>query len=70
MANNKTLLAAIERKDRQIVKLKHRKRFTKTRQGWGTATDKIKAIELQILNIKQQIIFNGVSNGHRANKRE
>ena len=69
MANNKTLIKAIERKKRQIIKLQRRVRYSKT-DSWIQAKKDIETKQLEILRMEQQIIFNQVAYGHTANKRE
>ena len=62
MANNKTLLTAIERKRRQIAKQRKKLKHAKSELDKDSARDEIARLETAMLNLKNQIKFNHAVN--------
>lgn len=58
MANNKTLLAAIERKRKQIAKQRKKLNHAKSELDKDSARDEIARLETAMLNMQNQIKFN------------
>lgn len=62
MANNKTLLTAIERKRKQIAKQRKKLKHAKSESDRGLARDEIARLEAAMLNMQNQIKFNHAVN--------
>ena len=60
MANNKTLLKAIERCDKRIAQAKNKKRWSRSWEDKEAAESMIKEQESKKLRLQQQIRFNNV----------
>lgn len=58
MANNKTLLTAIERKRKQIAKQRKKLKHAKSELSKDSARDEIARLEIAMLNMQNQIKFN------------
>lgn len=62
MANNKTLLVAIERKQKQIAKQRKKLKHAKSESYKDSARDEIARLETAMLNMQNQIKFNHAVN--------
>lgn len=62
MANNKTLLTAIERKRKQIAKQRKKLKHAKGELDKDSARDEIARLETAMLNMQNQIKFNHAIN--------
>ncbi|AUR85256.1 coil containing protein [Vibrio phage 1.071.A._10N.286.46.A12] len=62
MANNKTLLTAIERKRKQIAKQRKKLKHAKSELDKDSARDEIVRLETAMLNMQNQIKFNHAVN--------
>lgn len=60
MANNKTLLKAMERCDKRIAQAKNKKRWSRSWEDKEAAESMIKEQESKKLRLQQQIRFNNV----------
>lgn len=58
MANNKTLLKAIERKEKQIEKQQKKAKWAKSQADRDKARDEIVRLSTERMRMKQQIRFN------------
>lgn len=58
MANNKTLLTAIERKRKQIVKQRRKLKNAKSEIDRDSARNEIKRLQMAMLNMQNQIKMN------------
>ena len=58
MANNKTLLTAIERKRKQIAKQRKKLKHAKSELDKDSARDEIARLKTTMLNMQNQIKFN------------
>ena len=66
MANNKTLLTAIERKRKQIAKQQRKIKNAKSEIDRDLAQDEIKRLHTAMLNMQNQIKMNHAVNNHRT----
>lgn len=62
MANNKTLLTAIERKRKQIAKQRKKLKHARSELDRDSARDEIARLETAMLNMQNQIKFNHAIN--------
>ena len=62
MANNKTLLVAIERKRKQISKQRKKLKHAKSELDKDSARDEMARLETAMLNMQNQIKFNHAIN--------
>lgn len=62
VANNKTLLTAIERKRKQIAKQRKKLKHAKGELDKDSARDEIARLETAMLNMQNQIKFNHAIN--------
>lgn len=62
MANNKTLLFAIERKRKQIAKQRKKLKHAKSELDKDSSRDEIARLETAMLNMQNQIKFNHAIN--------
>lgn len=66
MANNKTLLTAIERKRKQIAKQRKKLKHAKSELDKDTARNEIARLETEMLNMQNQIKMNHAINSCRS----
>lgn len=67
MANNKTLLKAIERKSGRLERIKSSLPFTSNPDKKQVKKEKIAALESEILLLRQQMVFNNAVRDKKAN---
>ena len=70
MANNKTLLTAIERKRKQIAKQRNKLKHAKSELDKDTARNEVARLETEMLNMQNQIKMNHAINSCRSGNDE